>query len=395
MATPPLTLTKRQPFGPEALENCATALASGSLSSVNGPFTTRLETEFAAFYGARHGVAASSGTAVIHTAVAALRLEPGTEVIVGAITDAGSVVPLLYEGLIPVFCDLDEHLGMTVANVEAVLTERTGAIMLIHLFGGASDSEGLRRLADERGIILLEDCSQAHATRRGDSYVGTYGHIGMFSMQQSKHMTSGDGGVAITDDDELAARMRLFRDKGWERGTPHARAYPHLGLNYRLTELQSAVALPQLATLPGVISRRRELAARLDAKLQGLPGVSVWQPPEGGEASYWCYPILIDPEHRDAVAARLGEFGLPISPGYVGAPIFECLSATREQVTFGTSGYPFTLAPEGFSYADVAVPGARDALARIIVFWMHEAMTDDEIDAVGDIVAGACQDVVA
>lgn len=390
-----VTLTPRQPFGPEAAANCAAALATGSLSSVNGPFTRQLEEGFAALYGVAHGVAASSGTAAIHTAVAALRLEPGTEVIVGPITDAGSIVPLLYEGLIPTFCDLDEHLAMTPESVSAAITERTGAIMLIHLFGGVSDAVALRRLADERGLFLIEDCSQAHATALGDRHLGGFGHIGMFSLQQSKHMTSGDGGVSVTDDPELAKRMRLFRDKGWDRTSTHARAYPHLGLNYRITELQAAVALPQLATLPTVVDRRRALARRLDAALADAPGVTLWQPPPAGAPSYWCYPFFVAPERRDAVAASLNAAGVPATAGYIGAPIFECLTATRERQTFGASGYPYSLATEGFDYAHTEVPTTRAALDRIIVFWIHEDLTEADIDAVGAVITQACATVGA
>lgn len=391
MSTEPLHLTPRQPFGPQALENCAAALATGSLSSVTGRFTAELESGFARFYGTRHGVAASSGTAAIHTAVAALDLEPGTEVVVGPITDAGSVTPLLFQGLVPVFCDLDEHLAMTVEGIEAVLTERTGAIMLIHLFGGVSDARAIRELADRRGLKLLEDCSQAHATMLGEGagYVGTFGHIGMFSLQQTKHMTSGDGGVCITDDDDLARRMTLFRDKGWDRSASAKRSYPLLGLNYRITELQSAVAVPQLATLPDVVERRRALARRLDDALAGVDGVQTWQAPPGGAASYWCYPFFVDADRRDEVAGALGERGVAVTAGYIGAPIFECLVATNDQDTFGSTHYPYTLAPEGFDYSRTAVPTTREALARIIVFWLHEDHTSEDVDAVAAAIRHA------
>lgn len=382
MSASPLILTPRQPFGPEALANCAQALATGVLSAVNGPFTDRFERAFADFYGAQHAVATSSGTSAIHTAIAALNLEPGTEVVVGPITDAGSVVPLLFQGLIPIFCDVDEHLAMTVEGIEAVLTERTGAIMLIHLFGGVSDARAIRELADRRGLKLLEDCAQAHATSLGDRFLGTYGHIGMFSLQQSKHMTSGDGGICISDDEALVARMRLFRDKGWDRSAHGARSYPQLGLNYRLTELQSAVALPQLATLDEVVSRRRTHASRLDEALASMDGVEVWTPPAHAPATYWCYPFFVPEQWRDPMTAALAERGIPVTAGYIGAPVFECLAATHDQTTFGESGYPFTLAPAGFSYADVAVPHTRRALDRVVIFWMHEQHTDQDIDAV-------------
>ena len=391
MSRPTIPLTPRQPFGPEALANCQQALATGRLSSVDGPFTSELERRFAQFYGAEHAVSASSGTAAIHSAVAALGLEPGTEVIVGPITDAGSITPLLYEGLIPTFCDLDEHLAMTPETIRPAITERTGAIMIIHLFGGVSDSAGIRRLADEHGLRVLEDCSQAHATRLGSRHVGTFGDIGMFSMQQSKHLTSGDGGVCITDDPYLAQRLRLFRDKGWDRSATAKRSYPMLGLNYRITELQSAVALPQLATLEAVVARRRELAGRLDAALSTVPGFSPWVSPPAGESSYWCYPFFVEADRRDQIAARLTERGVPVTPGYIGAPIFECLVPTQDRHTFGDSQYPFTLARADFDYGQVDLPVTRDALSRVIVFWLHEHLTDAEVDA----VAGAVREAIA
>lgn len=382
-------LTPRRPFGQQALDNCAEALATGSLSAVTGRFTAELETGFAQFYGAQHAITTSSGTAAIHTAIAALNLEPGTEVVVGPITDAGSVAPLLFQGLIPVFCDLDEHLAMTVENIEAVLTERTGAIMVVHIFGGVSDVRAIRRLADQRGLALLEDCAQAHATTLDDRYLGSYGHIGMFSLQQTKHMTSGDGGVCLTDDPELARRMRLFRDKGWDRSATAQRSYPLLGLNYRITELQSAVALPQLQTLTEVVAARRRAAARLDERLAQVPGVTAWAPPPHGEASYWCYPFFVEASRRDQIGQTLLARGVPVTAGYIGAPIFECLVATHDQVTFGSSGYPYTLAPQGFSYDDVELPTTRDALDRLIVFWLHEHHTDADLDAVATAISEA------
>lgn len=389
-ALPRIDLTTRRPFGPQALEFCGQALASGNLSSTGGPLTARFEQGFQGLYGSRHAVAVSSGTAAIHCALGALGAEPGGEVILGPITDAGSVLPLLHCGLIPRFVDLDRHLAMPADAVADAITERTVAIMAIHLFGGITDTAALRGIADRHSIFLLEDCAQAHVTALGDRYVGTYGHIGMFSFQQSKHLTTGDGGMCITDDDELAGRMRLFRDKGWDRGSSGSRAYPQLGLNYRITELQSAAGLPQLDTVQHVVSRRRELAARLDGIVERFDGVSPWRPPEAGSASYWCYPLLSDdPAHRDSIAATLAARGVPVTAGYIGAPIAECMSATREHRTFGSSQWPFTLADRPVDYAADALPMARDALDRMIVFWMHEDMADAEVDAVGAAIRDA------
>ncbi|MGA4508256.1 DegT/DnrJ/EryC1/StrS family aminotransferase [Propionibacteriaceae bacterium G1746] len=371
--TTPLHLTPRRPFAPEALDNCAAALATGSLSSINGRFTAEFETGFAALHGARHGIATSSGTAAIHTAIAALDLPPGTEVVLPPITDAGSVTPLLVQGLVPVFCDVDDHLAMTPEAIEAVITPRTGAIMVVHLFGGVSDVRAIRALADIHGLKLVEDCAQAHATQLGESHVGTFGDIGMFSLQQSKHLTSGDGGLCLTNDDDLAARMRLFRDKGWDRSATGARSYPVLGLNYRITELQSAVAVAGLPGLPGVVARRRQAAARLDAALSTVPGITTWSPPPAAEASYWCYPFFVPAALRDEFGRRLLEAGVPVTPGYIGAPIFECLVATAD--------------------IHAPVPHTRDALSRLIVFWLHEHHTDDDLDAVAGAIGAIVRDL--
>ncbi len=313
-------LTPRQPFPPDAVRLATEAIQSGSLFGVGGPLTRRFESEFAAYYGARHAVTVSSGTAAIHTALAAANPEPGAEVITAPITDAGSVLPILYQGCVPVFADVADHLGMAVEAVEACVTPRTAAIIAVHPFGGATDVRALRDLADRHGITLIEDCSQAHGTRFHGEFLGRYGHIGVYSLQQSKHMTAGEGGVCVTDDDELAARMRLFSDKGWDR--------------------------------------------LLDVAVDKAPGVTRWQPLTGCDASYWCYPFFVPGDvtrWADALAAE----GVPTTPGYIGKPIYECMAALAD-------AYPPGLCPR-----------ATDALTRLMIFWLHENLTEDEIADVG------------
>ena len=358
-------LTARQPFPAAAAELATAAIESGTLFGVGGELTSRFESAFATYYGARHAITVSSGTAAIHTAIAALNPPPGAEIITAPITDAGSVLPILYERCVPVFADVAEHLGMDPASVEACVTDRTVAILAVHPFGGAADVRALRTLADRHGIALLEDCSQAHGTRLDDTFLGRYGKVGIYSLQQSKHMTAGEGGVCITDDDELAAEMRLFRDKGWDRAGQGARGYPRLGLNYRASELVPAVALPQLSTLDDVIARRRHLAALLDAAVDKAPGVTAWQPLAGVDTSYWCYPFFVPQGETARWGAALAAEGVPTTPGYIGEPIYACMAALED-------AYP----PE-------LCQNARDALGRLMVFWLHEDMPADEIADVG------------
>ncbi len=379
-------LSARQPFPEEAVRLATAAIRSGTLFGVGGPLTERFESEFAAFYGAGHAVTVSSGTAAIHTALAALDPSPGAEVVTAPITDAGSVLPILYQGCVPVFADVADHLGMDPAAVEACVTERTVAILAVHPFGGATDVRALRAIADRHGIALLEDCSQAHATRLHGEYLGRYGHIGIFSLQQSKHMTAGEGGVCVTEDDRLAGEMRLFRDKGWDRAGGGSRGYPRLGLNYRASELVAAVALPQLGTIEDVLARRRASAAILDAAVDEAPGVTRWVPPAGCDASYWCYPFFVPGGETARWAEALAAEGVPTTPGYIGEPIYSCMAALQEG-TFGTSRYPLDLGVDGRGhYPPDLCPRAREALTRLMIFWLHEDHTKEEVTDVATAI---------
>lgn len=385
-------LSARQPFPEEAVELATAAIRSGTLFGVNGDLTTRFETEFAAYYGAEHAVTVSSGTAAIHTALAAVNPTPGAEVITAPITDAGSVLPILYQGCVPVFADVADHLGMDPASVEACITDRTAAILAVHPFGGATDVRALRAIADKHGIPLLEDCSQAHGTLLNGKYLGRYGHIGIYSLQQSKQMTAGEGGVCVTDDPALTEEMRLFRDKGWDRAGAGARGYPRLGLNYRASELVAAVALPQLSTLDSVLDRRRTLATILDKAVDNAPAIRRWSALDGCEASYWCYPFFVPSGQTARWGEALAAEGVPTTPGYIGEPIYACLGPLRDNRTFGTSNYPLNLAKDGAgTYPPDLCPNARSALNQLMIFWLHEDQTEDEISDVAEAITKVAQ----
>lgn len=380
-------LSARQPFPEEAVTLATAAIRSGTLFGVGGELTTRFEAEFAAYYGAAQAVTVSSGTAAIHTALAAVNPTPGAEVITAPITDAGSVLPILYQGCVPVFADVAEHLGMDPDSVAACITPRTAAILAVHPFGGATDVRALRALADQHGIPLLEDCSQAHGTRFDGEFLGRYGHIGIYSLQQSKHLTAGEGGVCVTDDPALAAEMRLFRDKGWDRAGAGARGYPRLGLNYRASELVAAVALPQLSTLDAVLDRRRTLAAVLDKAVDNAPAVRRWTALDGCETSYWCYPFFVPSGETARWGEALAAEGVPTTPGYIGEPIYACLGPLQDNRTFGAGNYPLNLAVDGAgTYPPDLCPKAREALNQLMIFWLHEDHTEDEMGDVAEAI---------
>jgi dTDP-4-amino-4,6-dideoxygalactose transaminase len=278
---------KRTPFSEECVALTAEAIRSQNLFGLGGPKVSAFEKAFAELYGMKHAVGSTSGTSAIHVAVGTVNPNPGDEIITAPITDGGSVVPIVYQNCIPIFADVDQTYNMDPADVESKITDRTAAIMVVHLFGNACNMDAMVDIARRHNIPLIEDCSQAHVTRYKGRYLGTWGDIAAYSLQQSKHLTTGDGGMTLTNRDDWAERMFLFRDKGWTRKPGWgARTYAFLAPNYRMTELQAAVGLPQIKTVRGVVEKRAELGSYLSDLISDLDGVSPPPVTPGSEHSY-------------------------------------------------------------------------------------------------------------
>ena len=363
-------------------------IRSGQLNSTVGGETRAFEGEFAEYYGVDHAVASSSGTSALHLAVAAVNPEPGDEIITTGLSDAGTVLPILSQNAVPVFADVSADSGnLDVESVRSLITERTRAIIAVHLFGQPAPVAELRALADEHRLILIEDCAQAYLTRCAPdgALAGTLGHLGCFSLQQSKHITAGDGGVTISDDHELARRARLFADKAWPRDTDE-RTHLFLGLNYRMTELQAAVAREQLHKLSGVVDDRRKAAESLTSALNLLPGLTSGLS-EG--AAYWLLPVFVDPAVAGAdahrYAAALAAEGIPANGGYIQRPLYLTPLFT-ERNTYGSSGYPL-IAPPASSVQDFT-PGLCPVTESLInerlfvLAWNENYTADDVADIV-------------
>lgn len=370
-------------FGDEELALLTEVVRSGKLNRNSGSMVRRLEEAFAAWAGAAHCVASTSGTSALHLAVGALDLEPGDEVITTPITDFGTIIPVLMQNGVPVFADIEpETWCLDPADVARKITDRTRAIIAVHLFGQPANLDPLLALAREHGLTLIEDCSQAFGTRYRDRPNGVQGRIGCFSLQQSKHMSAGDGGLTITDDPALARRMRLFSDKGWPRDGGE-RNHFFLAPNYRMTELQGAVALAQLGKVDAAIAARRQIAARLDACISDLPGLRVPRVGAGDRVTYWLYPVHYDADALGVPATEfaraMGAEGVPVAPGYV-APMYHT-PVLRELRTYGTSGFPFGspyTTRTGAEYREALCPVAEAMGERMIRIGICETMTDDD-----------------
>ncbi len=365
-------------------------IASGTLTSTKGSFVRQLESEFAQMVGARHAFACSSGSAAIHCAVAALNPEPGDEIITTSITDMGALTPIVYQGAIPVFCDVDPHTcNVTAETIAARISERTRAIIVTHLFGNPCEMDAIMKLADEHGLPVIEDTAQAFMATWDGRAVGTIGAIGCFSLQQGKHITTGEGGLVVTNDDDLARRMFLFINKAWGYGDEKPDHY-FVALNYRMTELQGAVAVAQLRKLQWVADARTSLAESLTQQLEGVHGLQVPAVSDRAVHTYWKYCLRVDdtviPGGAVALAGKLREFGIASAPRYIQKPAFMC-QVFREQRTFGESRWPFTLArPEAVDYAEEKFPGTYEGLRGILVLPFNEKYTQEHIDFIAESV---------
>jgi perosamine synthetase len=398
LAKTPLTLPSDQDasgrtLGDEEIALVSEVIRSGTLTSTKGKFVKTLERRFADVLGIAHAHACASGTAAVHTAIAAIDPEPGDEIITSPITDMGALAPIIYQGAIPVFADVDpDTLNVTAATIESRLSARTKAIVVTHLFGNPCEMTEIMALARARDIPVIEDCAQAFLARHDDRPVGTLGAIGCFSLQQGKHVTTGEGGLVVTRDDALARRMYLFINKAWGYGDPNPDHY-FLALNYRMSEVLGAVAVAQLPKLDAVAERRIAAAARLTAQLRGLPGIATPRVGPRSVHTYWKYCLQVDDQvvadGSPGLGRLLKEKGIASAPRYIQKPAFMC-EVIQKQRTFGNSRFPFTLArPEALDYDRSRFPGTFRGLERVLVLPWNELYTDEHVAYIADSIREA------
>ena len=289
------TPVRRQPYplfpdyGDEEIQAAVEVLRSGKLARQSGSKVSEFEVAFAEKFKVRHAIAISSGTAAIHTALAALKVGPGDDVINTPHCFIGTATPVVHAGAVPIFADIDSRtFNIEPTSIESRITPYTKAIIPVHLNGCPADLDPILEIADRHNLYVVEDAAQAHGARYKGNYVGTIGAIGCFSFWEDKLITTaGEGGMVITNDSELARRARLFHHHGEDRqdGTYYQgeRLYYHasLGYNFRMTEIQGAIGLAQLKKLDGYISQRRKHAHALSTLLSNCESViPPYEPPD-------------------------------------------------------------------------------------------------------------------
>ena len=381
--TEPLPGERGRAMGDEEIAALTRVIRSGQLGRHQGTFVKELERSFAELYGVKHAIAVSSGSAAVHTCVATINPEPGDEIITTPCSDFGTILGILFQNAIPVFADLDpETFCVDPKSVEANITSRTKAILAVHLFGGLADIEALREIADRHHLPLIEDCAQAQLSEINGKLAGTIGDIASFSLNNTKHLNAGEGGVVITNNDAYARRARLFADKAWPRDEAD-RYSMFLGQNYRMNELSGAVAVVAMRRLKENVANRRRVVQRIYDQIRDVSGIRIPRSVEGAKSSYWILHLLLDPGvDAIAVAKALQAEGVPFGAKYV-TPLYTWPVLANRQ-TYGNSGFPFNspYADRPFDYAPGLCPVFEAAREQLILMGVDEQWSDDDADDV-------------
>jgi len=349
------TFKRYNPIGVEEVQAAKQVIESGVLSQFlgawhedfyGGPKVREFERACEAFFGVKHAVTVNSWTSGLIAAVGAIGIEPGDEVIVTPWTMCASATAILHWNAIPVFADIEpETFNLDPKSVEANITPYTKAIMAVDIFGHSADMDALMAIAAKHGLKVISDAAQAPGALYKGKHAGTMAHVGGYSLNYHKHIHTGEGGILVTEDDEIAERMRLIRnhaeavvgDKGETNLTNM------IGYNFRLGEIECAIGIQQLKKLKWLVQSRQRLADRLSDGLRGLPGLRLPVVKPDCTHVYYIYPIVIDVKalevSRDKIHAALQAEGVPVANRYQNLHL---LPMYQKKLAYGSKGFPWT-----------------------------------------------------
>ena len=325
-----------------------------------GEYVDRFESDFARLIGTRYAITASSGTAALHLALLAAEIGPGDEVLIPDFTFAAPANMVLRVGAKPVYVDVDPHTWcIDVSKVEENITERTKAIIPVHVYGNVCEMEALMRIAKDSRLCLIEDVAEAAFSRYKGKSAGSFGDLSCFSFQATKLITMGEGGAVLTDDEELSKRVRILRNHGMREGKRYWHDVP--GYNYRLTNMQAALGCAQLETVDKRIDEKNRVYRRYVENLSDLPAVEFQHIQKDVEPVIWAVALRIDTKHfrrdRDSLMAELLRRNIETRPGF----------------------YPFSVMP---LYCSPPLPVAESVSRDIISLPSYASLSNDDIDYV-------------
>ena len=388
------------PIGAEEVEAAKKVVESGLLSQYlgcwdpdfyGGPKVQEFERNCEAYFGVKHAVAVNSLTSGLIAAVGAIGIEPGDEVIVSPWTMSASATAILHWNAIPVFADIEsDTFCLDPKSVEANITPYTKAIMAVDICGHSADVDALRAIALKHGLKLISDAAQAPGAMYKGKYAGTLGDIGGYSLNYHKHIHTGEGGIMVTDDDELAERMQLIRNHAevvvGDKGVTNLSNM--VGYNFRLGEIESAIGIEQLKKLKHFVATRQRAAKRLSLGLKGLKGLRTPVVKQDCTHAYYVYPMVYDAGQTGVTRARIHQAlvaeGIPgIAASYQNIHL---LPMYQQKMAYGSSGFPWTsdICHRAVNYGKGICPVAEelhDSSYLALGICMHE-FVDQDVDLI-------------
>jgi perosamine synthetase len=382
-------------FGEEELSNLREVLESGELwRGAKGNFVPRFEEAIGNHIGRRYIQAVNSGTSANEGAVAGLGLEPGDEVICPATVPIFVSFPVFAAGCIPVFADVNPRtLIISPEGIEACISERTKAVVVVHLFGQPAPMDDILQVAHKHNLKVVEDCAQAYDCYYKGKKAGTFGDVACFSLQQSKHITCGEGGFVATDDPEIYKRANMYSNSGmpWflyglesPKTNPVSkiptRGHFSFGHDHRMSEIQGAVALAQLTKIDRFNATRREIVNIIETELKDCPGIMLAHKHPDHVPNYWVYPIQLNPDETSLSASDVGRFvreehGVGIG-GYSEINYLEQIYQDFENSRKTPFGLPL---PEYVHYRPGLCPKAEETALRTLLISTHHAADPESI----------------
>lgn len=304
-----------EPFlGAEEIKNVTEAVKTGWISS-SGSFVKEFEELFAKYIGVKHGISVSNGTAALHLALTALGVKSGDEVIVPSLTSIACANTIRYVDAKPVFADSNaEYWCIEPREIEERITRKTKAIMIAHIYGHPCDMDPIVRIGKEHNIPIIEDCAEAHGAQYKGRSVGTFGEIACYSYYGNKIVTVGEGGMCLTNNDELAEKMRILRNQGTKPEYKNKYYYDMVGFNYRLTNVQCAIGVAQMKKIDYLVGKRLELADTYNKLFKKLKEVVTHPCMPWAKNVYWYYSILVNKGVRERVMEHLNSRGIESRP---------------------------------------------------------------------------------
>jgi dTDP-4-amino-4,6-dideoxygalactose transaminase len=371
----PRPFKRYNPIGEDEARAATEVLRDGNLSQFlaawgpdfyGGPKVQAFERACEDFFSVKHAVTTNSWTSGLVAAVGSLDVEPGDEILVSPWTMSASATAILHWNCIPVFVDIEpDTFCIDPQEIEQHISPRTKAIMSVDIFGQSADITALQAIADKHGLAIISDTAQAPAAMVGSAYAGTLTDIGGFSLNYHKHIHTGEGGILVTNDPQLAERMQLIRNHAEAVVGPKgvSRLDNMVGHNFRLGEIEAAIGIQQLEKLPGLVASRQRAAQALAEGLRGLPGLRMPQVRAGCTHVYYVFPMILELEvlratRAEMIEALVAEGVEGLLAGYVNLHL---LPMYQKKIAFGSSGFPWTadFARKDISYAKGICPVAE------------------------------------